>query len=205
VSTRARLAIFALGAGLFLFVLDTAYEGLKTLRRLDIIEAERDQWQRPAEILSELNLQPGDTVVDLGCGSGYFTLKIAPAVNPGGTVYAVDIRRLSLTFLWIRTLTKDLDNVRTVVGRSDDPRVPAGTADAVLIANTYHELAAPDTIVDRVFQALVPSGRLVVVEPMRTERGENSPAVVQEALLRHGFEIVGRDDKFIDPPTVGQW
>src|SRR5262249_32883415 len=141
VSYRARLGIFALSAVILLFVLDTAYEGLKTLRRLDVVESERDHWQRPANVIGALNLTRGGTVVDLGCGSGYFTLKLSAAVNSGGTVYAVDIRRLPLTFLWVRTLIRHQHHVRTVLGDASDSRLPYGAANAVLIANTYHELA----------------------------------------------------------------
>ena len=93
-SYRVKLAIFALGAVVFLFVLNTAYQALNTLRSLDIIEAQRDQWQRSSEIVRALNLQQGSTVVDLGCGSGYFTLKLSPALGSTGTVQAIDIRRL---------------------------------------------------------------------------------------------------------------
>jgi predicted methyltransferase len=81
VSYRVKLALFVLSAVLAVFVLDTAYEGLNTLRRLDVAESERDQWQRPTDIIGALNLRQGNTVVDLGCGSGYFALKLSFAVE----------------------------------------------------------------------------------------------------------------------------
>jgi len=143
VSYRVKLALFALSALFFLFVLDTAYEGLKTLKRLDVVESERDQWQRPSDILRALNLRHGSTVVDLGCGSGYFALKLSSEVHSAGTVYAVDIRRLPLMFLWVRDLIRHQSNIRTVLGKADNPRLPSSTAHAVLIANTYHEFENP--------------------------------------------------------------
>jgi ubiquinone/menaquinone biosynthesis C-methylase UbiE len=205
VSYRIKLAVFVLGAGLFLFVLDTAYQGLNTLRRLDVVESERDQWQRPSEIIRALNLRQGSTVVDLGCGSGYFALKLSSAVNSGGTVYAVDIRRLPLIFLWVRTLIRHQHNVRTVLGQADNPYLPSGAANAVLIANTYHELANPGAMLDQIFQSLVSGGRLVIVDPVKTEHGELSPALVEHKLRHRGFDIVSRDDQFVNQPVRGRW
>ena len=204
-SYRIKLAVFVLSAVLFLFVLDTAYQSLNALRRLDVVESERDEWQRPSEIIRALNLRQGSTVVDLGCGSGYFALKLSSALNSGGTVYAVDIRRLPLIFLWVRTLIRHEHNVRMVLGQGDNPRLPSGAANAVLIANTYHELGNPDAMLDQIFQSLVSGGRLVIVDPMQTEHGELSPALVEHKLRRRSFDIVSRDEHFIDQPVRGPW
>ena len=64
-----------------------------------MIEAQRDQWQRPSEVMQALKVKDGDSVVDLGCGSGYFSLKLSDPIGRNGKVIAEDIRRLSLTFL----------------------------------------------------------------------------------------------------------
>ena len=204
-SYRLKLAAFALSAVLLLLVLGTALEGLNTLRRLEIVEAERDRWQRPGDVIRALNLGPGSIVVDLGCGSGYFALKLSSAVDSGGTVYAVDIRRLPLLFLWVRTLMRHQRNVRTVLGQPDNSRLTTGAANAVLMANTYHELTNPGAILNQIFQSLVSGGRLVIVDPMHTDHGELSPALVERELRRRGFDIVSRDDQFTDQPVGGPW
>jgi len=80
------------------------YSAIDTLRQLEELESERDQWQRPGEVLQALDLQPGNVVADLGSGAGYFALKLSPIVGKKGQVLAVDIRKLSLSFLWIRAL-----------------------------------------------------------------------------------------------------
>jgi len=205
VSYRVKWAVFVLSAVIFLFVLDTTYQGLNTLRRLDVVESERDQWQRPSDIIRSLKLSQGRTVVDLGCGSGYFALKLSAAVSSDGTVYAVDIRRLPLLFLWLRTLIRHQGNVRSVLGGTSDSNLPANTANAILIANTYHELPDPDAVLDQIFSSLVSGGRLVIVDPIQTERGELSPSLVEQKLLRRSFDIVSRDDHFIDQSVRGPW
>lgn len=57
-------------------------QAIRTLRTLTIMAHERDGWQRPDDIIAHLNLQPGQTVVDLGSGAGYFALKMAARVAP---------------------------------------------------------------------------------------------------------------------------
>ena len=130
---------------------------------------------------------------------------MATAVGPTGRVLAVDIRRLSLTFLWVRTLIKHQRNVDTMLVKPDDPRLPAGTANAVVILNTYHELTDRPQILEQIFRSLVPGGRLVVVDPLQTEHGELLTAVVEDELRRGGFDVVSRDDRFIDQPPHGTW
>ncbi|MGE3578229.1 MAG: class I SAM-dependent methyltransferase [Vicinamibacterales bacterium] len=202
-----RLAAFLLvllAGGGVLFVVDQA---IRTLRTLAIVERERDTWQRPDAIIGHLNLQPGQTVLDLGSGAGYFALKLAPRVAPGGQVLAVDLRRLSLAFLWIRARQGGHANLRVIVGAPDDPRLPPGPIDGVLIANTLHELAPPGPILTRIFASMRPGGRLVVVDrgPHGREEAdaiggthELSAATAEALITRHGFQAVARDDRFID-------
>ena len=180
-----------------------AYQAVRTLQQLTAIEAERDQWQRPPEIISSLNLKPDSIVVDLGSGSGYFALKLSPVVVHG-SVYAVDIRQVSLRFLQLRAFIGGRHNIRTVLGEPDNSHLPQ-KADAVLIANTYHELDHPDAILNQVFQSLVPGGRLVIVDPAQTEHGELLPTRVEDELQRHGFEIVDTENQFVHQPGVGPW
>jgi predicted methyltransferase len=215
-SYRVKLGLFFLCAIAILFLVDTAYQGLNTLSRLNVVEAERDQWQRPTDIIQALDLNPGNVVVDLGCGSGYFTLKLSSSVGRSGSVLAEDIRRLPLVFLWLRTFQRR--NVSIVYGKSDDPHLPVRGVNAVLIANTYHEFANSQPILVHVIQSLVSGGRLVVVdrEPhlvdqgsagTATEHHEVSSGQVESELRHTGFEIVRRHDGFIqnDPLNENWW
>lgn len=159
-----RLALFLICAILIFLAFSTLYSFTSTLNRLDVVESERDQWQRPSEVLRALDLRPGNTVADLGSGAGYFALKLSSAVGKQGRVLAVDLRKLSLFFLWTRALLRGQHNVYVVVGEEDNPRLPTGTVDAVLICNTYHEFNDPKLMLSHTFRALRPGGHLVVVD-----------------------------------------
>jgi predicted methyltransferase len=215
-SYRIKLLGFFLFALAVLVAFDVGNSALNTLSRLDVVEAQRDQWQRPFDVLKALGARPGDVAADLGCGSGYFTLKLSAAVGPKGLVLAEDIRKLPLLFLRFRTFLKGKHNVTIIRGEPADPEFPVGKVNEVLIANTYHELADPEVILGHVRQALVTGGRLAVVdhgpEPSNGGKGEISGHHIAmkrvEAELREAkFDTVTRQDPFIqnDPYHENWW
>jgi len=212
---RVKLLIFFACALAVFLVLDVGYSALNTISRLNVVEAERDEWQRPVEILQALELRPGNVVVDLGCGSGYFTLKLSSPVGGDGRVIAEDIRRLPLMFLWLRTISRREHNVEIVFGEPVDPHLPAHV-NAVLILNTYHEVRDARSILAHVSESLVAGGRLVVVDrwPRPISAGatglashEVSAEQVERDLHEAQFEIVSRQDQFIekDPDDEAWW
>ena len=122
---RVKLLLFFLGAVAVLFLANIGYSALSTFSRLNAVEAERDQWQRPSEVIQALDLRPGNVAADLGCGSGYFTLKLSSPVGRDGQVVAEDILRLPLIFLWFRAASRQEQNVRIVLGEPSNPHLPA--------------------------------------------------------------------------------
>ena len=150
----------------------------------------------------------GNVVVDLGSGAGYFTLKLATIVGSQGKVIAVDVRKLSLLFLRVRSFLRNQHNVEIVVGDPDDPHLQVGIADSVLICNTYHEFSNPRGMLDHTFSALRPGGRLVVVdrEPQAADHDHEIPiAAVENELRRRGFDVLTREASFIDRPGDEVW
>ena len=212
---RVKVLLFLLCAVAILLAFNVSYAALNTLSRLDVVEAQRDQWQRPTDVIQALGLSPGKIVADVGCGSGYFTLKLSSPVGPHGRVIAEDIRKLPLAFLWIRTVTRQEHNVHLLLGGEDDPRLPASGVNAVLISNTYHEFGNAPAILGHLSQSLVDGGTLVVVdrEPKASEDQsqagdhEISAGRVETELQQAKFEIVSRQDHFIesDPDHETWW
>ncbi len=206
-SHRLKVALFLIGSLALLAVLYTLAQGVETLERLNVVERERDQWQRPSEIVEALNLRDGAVVVDLGSGAGYFALKLSPIVGINGQVLAVDLRRVSLTFLWIRARLWSRNNIIVMQGDAGDPHLPV-RVDAVLIANTYHELTAPKAVLDRMRESLASGGRLVIADrgpEMETYHQGLPLTVVEEQVRQAGFEIVRTSDHLLDQPGEGPW
>jgi predicted methyltransferase len=123
---------------------------------------DRDQWQKPDQIMDALGIADGAVVADLGAGGGWFTIRLARRVGPNGIVYAEDIQSQMIEAIDRRVRREGLTNVRTVLGRPDDPRLPPGL-DAVLIVDTYHEIEDPVAVLKNLALSLKPHGRIGVV------------------------------------------
>src|SRR5687768_9032687 len=173
-------------------------------------DAPRDQWQRPTDVFEALGLTEGSVVADLGAGGGWFTTRLARAVGSSGRVYAVDVNPISLRELR-DALPKELTNIEIVRGEENDPKLPAGQLDAVLVVNAYHEFAEYAAVLARVREALRPGGRLVLIEPtpLRAEdttraaqakRHQIAIEFAEADLAEAGFEIVRKDLSFVKRP-----
>src|SRR5262249_4301792 len=144
-----------------------------------------------------------------GSGAGYFTMKLSDAVGARGTVIAVDLRRLSLFFLRLRALLGGRHNIQIIVGAEDDPKLPQGKADAVLISNTYHEFSNPRSMLDQIYRSLQTGGRLVIVDrapdgPQGHEHGV-SPRAVEEHIRASNFEVISTDERFTEQAEEPWW
>ena len=107
---------------------------------LGLLEApDRDRWQRPDRIMDALGIADASRVADVGAGSGWFTIRLARRVGPQGVVYAEDVQQEMLNAITRRVQREGLANVRTILGRGADTRLPSATFDAVLIVDAYHD------------------------------------------------------------------
>jgi len=138
---------------------------------------------------------------------------MAPRVAPEGRILAVDLRRQSLAFLWIRALLDRRWNLHVILGEADDPHLPPGPVDAALVANTFHELTMAEAVMTALFTAMRAGATLVVVDRAPHDGVESSrddilhhdmePSEVERAITRLGFETVSRDDHFIERDAGG--
>lgn len=171
--------------------------------------AQRDTWQRPREILKFLNLERGSTVADIGCHEGYFTVKLAEEVESTGKVFAVDISQNKLDKLKKHLATRRINNVRAILGKPDNPNLPAQILNAVLIVDTYHEIAAHAEMLRHLRGALKPGGRIVLCEPIseaaeslsREEQQKKHELGINYALndlQKAGFRILFKQENFVD-------
>lgn len=150
---------------------DRTPAAIMSFRGADWLERpQRASEEMPEQVVAAMGLEPGDVVADLGAGSGYFTRRMAPQVSPGGTVYAVDVQREMLDILMESVEADGLTGIEPVLGAADDPRLPEGTVDWVLMVDVYHELEDPGTMLDRLREALSPDGRVALLE-YRVEDG----------------------------------
>ena len=125
---------------------------------------ERDDFQQPDRVMAALALRPGERVADIGAGSGYFTRRVARAVGPTGVVWAIDIAQEMLDYLGARAADEKLANITLVKVERDDPRLPAGQVDTVLMVDTLHYIKERAAYCRRLRPGLSPGGRVVVID-----------------------------------------
>ena len=166
----------------------------------------RDTWQRPEEVMDGLGAAPGHQVADIGCGSGYFTFHLAKRVGVEGKVYAIDVDRAALKKVKERKQRENLAQVEPILGEDSDPRLPQNI-DSVLIVDTYHEIRDYERMMQAVFNALKPGGRLVIIDgegPSGKPRKEYHrlhviPAeIVRVEVARSGFVFKENREGFYD-------
>ncbi len=144
-----------------------------------LIRRDRESTEEPDRVLESLKIAKGSSVCDLGCGNGYFTLRMARHVGPEGTVYGVDIQKEMLELLKRRAETEGIENVVRVLGTPTDPKLPPQSVDLVLMVDVYHELSQPAEVLRNIRKALTDRGRIALVE----YRGED-PSVPIKHLHR---------------------
>jgi ubiquinone/menaquinone biosynthesis C-methylase UbiE len=117
----------------------------------------RDEWQKPHEVMNVLALQPGDTVADIGAGSGYFARRFA---HHAGTVLAVDIDAGLLEIC-----AKDAPaNLKTVLSAPDDPKLDPASVDLVFICDVLHHIDGRKEYLEKVRNVLKSAGRVALID-----------------------------------------
>ncbi|MEZ5366466.1 MAG: class I SAM-dependent methyltransferase [Bryobacterales bacterium] len=129
-----------------------------------LIRDERDQEENPQALLAALQLQPGQTVADIGCGNGFYTLQMAERVGPTGKVYAVDIQPEMLALLGERAKAAGVTNIIPIPSTPDDPKLPPDTVDLILMVDVYHELGYPEQMLAGMRAALKDRGVVALAE-----------------------------------------
>ena len=126
---------------------------------------ERQEEERTDLLLAALRLKAGETVADVGAGTGYFSWRMAQRVGEAGKIYAVEIQQEMLDLLMGNMRKRRVDGrVVPVLGTTQDPKLPAGSLDTILLVDVYHEFDFPYEMTQGMLRALKPGGRLVLVE-----------------------------------------
>jgi ubiquinone/menaquinone biosynthesis C-methylase UbiE len=173
-----------------------SYRGATWLDRED-----REATEQPEHVLDVLAIRDGQTVADVGAGSGYFTVRLARRVGPRGRVLATDLQPEMLALLRDKVALAKLTNVVPVLATEGDAKLPAGAVDLVLMVDVYHELPRPAETLAQIRAALRPGGRLALVEyrgedpsvPIKEEH-KTTLAQLKRELTANGFAFRASDE-----------
>jgi SAM-dependent methyltransferase len=150
-------------------------------------EKERDAAGEPRQIVRLLDIKSGMTVADIGAGSGYYVVRLAPIVGRDGRIIAQDVEREYLRGLGERVHDLGLRNVTLALGEQHDPRLPARSLDIAILVHMYHEIAQPYGLLYNLAPALKPNARVGIVDAV----GPTSEHGTPPKLLRCELAAVG--------------
>jgi len=162
-------------------------------------DPERAQRLQINRVMDLLKITEGSCVADIGAGSGWFTVRAARRVGEKGRVYAVEINRDYLKYIEERAADEKLANIHTVLGKEDDPMLPANSLDAVLILKTYHEIAQPILLLAHLREAMRAGALLGIIDKNGNgkDHGISQRVLIKEAE-EAGFSLVEQYD-FVKP------
>ncbi len=154
---------------------------------------DREEWQQPERVMADLHLEPGITIADVGCGTGYFTFRLAQAVGEEGRVLAVDIDEGALARLREEAERGQVRNVETVRSEPTSTTLADASVDAAFICDVLHEVPAEgrSPLVADVARALRPGGLLYLIDYRKSHEVTCDPyeiLIAREDLQRMAEE-----------------
>lgn len=159
----------------------------------------RAQVLRIEQVMNDMKVGPGSSVADVGAGGGWLSMILARRVGATGRVYAEEILPKYTRFIADRARREGLANVRTVLGTTTDPRLPAKTMDAVFILNAYHEFEQPLAVLRRVRAGMKSGARLAFIERDTDElRAQARQAIAQTGRPKHRVDEKPDGNEFTD-------
>lgn len=158
----------------------------------------RDAWQMPARVIEALALKPGQSIADIGAGTGYFSARLARS-SAAPVVYAVDIEPSMVAYLKNRAAKEGLKNLNPVQAAADGANLPA-PVDTILIVDTYHHLPNRVAYFTTLKRSLKPGGTLAIVD-FRKDAPSGppvefrfTPEQISGELSQAGFSLVAQHE-----------
>lgn len=161
----------------------------------------RNMWEKTDEMLTYLNIQKGEAIADIGCGSGFFSYWFAKAVGREGTVYATEINQDALAYLEHLNKIEDL-GIQTRISKLNDLCLEENSVDTIFMCSMYHAVYiasiefVKDQLIESVKKALRPNGRWIIVDNSITSNGVPSyygPGIEKELVIAqlnyYGFQL----------------
>ena len=140
------------------------------------------------DVAPQMNLRPGATVADVGCGSGEIAVVLSQAVGPQGRVYAEDIRKEAVAQAKEAAKKHKARNVTTLLGDANAAKLPVGAIDSILLLDVYHESEDYPDMLKHMHAALKPHGRLIIIDPVPRKTGSRGREVqMKNHVLMPGY------------------
>lgn len=175
-------------------------------------EADRDKADEVGQVAHLMKIAPGDTLADIGAGSGYYVVRLSRIVGSQGRVFGEDVIPAYLADLSRRVREEKLANVTVVKGEAHDPRLPPNSVDAAVLVHMYHEISQPYGLLHNLARAMKPGGRIGIVDDDDIPARHGTPPALLRCELsaagyrETGFSILQGGSGYLaifEPPGLG--
>ncbi|MCH4824223.1 class I SAM-dependent methyltransferase [Gramella lutea] len=146
------------------------YRGISWLER-----PEREKEENTSRLIENLEIQPDDTIADIGAGSGYHVFKMAPLAKTG-LIYAVDIQEDMLQAIRERKKDAGIKNIELIKGTEKSVNLPENSVNKILMVDVYHEFSFPVEMLESMHLALRENGKIYLIE----YRGEDNSIPIKK-------------------------
>ncbi|NIQ04762.1 MAG: class I SAM-dependent methyltransferase [Candidatus Korarchaeota archaeon] len=155
----------------------------------DILErTQRFSELSPERIFEILPPCEGDTVLDVGAGTGYLTFPLSEKVGRTGKIYAIDVQEAMLDKLRDKMSEKGLENIEVVKSREDHIPLDNAVAHKCYCSNVLHELQGKGTL-QEVYRILQPLGKLCIID-WKKVRGRRGPPVHERLSKSEATKLI---------------
>jgi arsenite methyltransferase len=153
--------VFALICALIVAVFFSCRDGNMAEHFNSLASNEESQ---PERVVENLKLKQGDTVADIGCGGGYFSIAMARKVGSKGIVYAVDIDVEMLKYVDALAKKEGIANITTVLATESGTGISGKNIDLVFMRNVFHDLKNDSAYFIKLRPLLKDGGRIAIID-----------------------------------------
>lgn len=159
-------------------------------------DPKRDAYQKPHEVLTALNIKPGEVIADIGAGSGYFAFRLAHFVGDKGKVYAVDVSPDMIRYINRRIRETKTTNVVALLADPDDPLLPDASVNRFFFSESWHHIDNQKKYLALIKKMLKPRGEVVMIDFHKKELPVGPPLqmkIAREDVIKqletNGFRL----------------
>lgn len=147
----------------------------------------REALFRYSNRLEDFGIQPGDCVIDYGCGPGMYVPRAAELVGENGRVYAVDIHQLAVADVEKLIEKRGLGNVEAVLAMRNSCPLDDNIAELIYMLDAFHMIVEPAVILNEIYRLLKPEG-VLILDDGHQPRWETKQKVAASGLWKISSE-----------------
>ena len=145
--------------------------------------------KNPFNSLRAAGLKPGQKVLEVGCGPGFYTIPAARIIGTGGEIYAVDVNPRAIKAVEAKIRKSGLANIRTITGNAAHSGLPGESVDLAFIFGIRYMAGGLDNLLPELYRVLRAGGILAF------EKTGGSGQKLIEDVQKAGFNAAGRNGR----------